>query len=308
MAENEHKALLDQMERELEQTIEPEKQEGLLYHYTDAAALLGIVKYKKIWATHYAHLNDSQELRSGEAIVNDVATELLKEVPAGSPHAWFFEAFLHVHPKHGLRQIADIFVASLSVEGNLLSQWRGYAGGGTGYSIGFSGFKLPPPGERPEANLALELIRCEYDEAAFRQKCRPVLTKIAAGFELYAKTYAHAGERLSHLALTVALRHVAPLVLRFKHPAFKEEKEWRLVAFPLPNGQELVQYRAGKTGIVPYLPIDLADADMPLQLGKIYVGPRQDPDAGVCAARDLLKAHGYDGHALVEHSGIPFRG
>jgi hypothetical protein len=33
----------------------------LLYHYTDATGLLGIVQSRAIWATHIRYLNDAQE-------------------------------------------------------------------------------------------------------------------------------------------------------------------------------------------------------------------------------------------------------
>lgn len=36
-----------------------------LYHYTDAAGLLGILDNNSLYATHVAYLNDSQELAYG---------------------------------------------------------------------------------------------------------------------------------------------------------------------------------------------------------------------------------------------------
>jgi len=46
---------------------------------------------------------------------------------------------------------------------------------------------------------------------------------------------------------------VAPLI---KDPIFKHESEWRLVSLTC---QLLKNYRAGKTGNVPYFPLPIAD-------------------------------------------------
>jgi hypothetical protein len=48
-------------EQESQQTGEPTKPEGLLYHYTDQKGLLGILESKQLWATHYRYLNDTSE-------------------------------------------------------------------------------------------------------------------------------------------------------------------------------------------------------------------------------------------------------
>ncbi|MER0171630.1 MAG: hypothetical protein DU489_13715 [Nitrosomonas sp.] len=34
-----------------------------LFHYTNAKGLMGIIESQSIWATHYAYVNDSEEIR-----------------------------------------------------------------------------------------------------------------------------------------------------------------------------------------------------------------------------------------------------
>jgi hypothetical protein len=62
----------------------------LLYHYTDARGLLGIIESHAIWATHLHYLNDAQEF----AYAADLADQVLKEQRASAepresedPHA-----------------------------------------------------------------------------------------------------------------------------------------------------------------------------------------------------------------------------
>src|SRR6187551_2383731 len=94
-------ALLDQMERELHEPRVDEVPGGPLFHYTDGAGLLGIIRERQIWATHYAHVNDVEELVAGERIVDDVAARLLRETLADSPAEWLLRNFVRLHQAKG---------------------------------------------------------------------------------------------------------------------------------------------------------------------------------------------------------------
>jgi hypothetical protein len=306
-------ALLEQMERELHEPRRDDVAGGLLFHYTEGAGLLGIVRERQIWATHYAHVNDVEELVAGERIVDDVAGRLLRETLADSPAEWLLGNFVRLHQAKGqsLSQVADVYVASFSTQGNHLPQWLGYAAGGTGYSIGLRELHLPK-GEDPETDLTLMLSKCEYDRERFEEVVAQALTEVVTRFEKSVRAHSLGPEVFNALmthAANLALRRVALLVPGFKNAAFADEEEWRLVAMPR-HGREakVVRFRSGRSGIVPYIPIPLSDADKPLDLARIYVGPRQHPDAGRKAVSSFLTANGYDGEGLVVNSGISYRG
>ena len=102
----------------------------VLYHYTSAEGLLGIVQSGEIWSTNVLYLNDSSELSH--------ATEVLRsELDATplqlQPNAGTFSMSIPVY-SHDLA--LDHFVASFCEGSDLLSQWCGY-GTGAGYAIGF---------------------------------------------------------------------------------------------------------------------------------------------------------------------------
>jgi hypothetical protein len=109
----------------------------ILYHYTDANGLLGIVKSRELWATHILHLNDSSEYshavqvaakQTKKGLLSAELTEALKMlVPAST-----------VNPEE-VNETAPClpFVVSLSQNGDQLSQWRAYCPDGNGFSIGF---------------------------------------------------------------------------------------------------------------------------------------------------------------------------
>lgn len=58
-----------------------------LFHYTNAEGLIGIIESQSIWATHYAYLNDSEEIRHFlkhrlPALLRTVGNEHLDELIA----------------------------------------------------------------------------------------------------------------------------------------------------------------------------------------------------------------------------------
>ena len=119
-----------------------------LWHYTDAYGLQGILQGEKLWATNVRFLNDSQEVWHGVNLalgaLSDLANSLTK------PETKRFLTGLSdpekaIIPKF-LRDSLDAFVVCFCENGDLLSQWRAYAGSDSagGYAIGFR-----PPGPFP---------------------------------------------------------------------------------------------------------------------------------------------------------------
>jgi hypothetical protein len=121
-----------------------------LYHYTDQKGFLGILKDKKIWATNFRYLNDFTEL----SYVIDLAFK----------HNHIDE--FNKNEFYNVKNVANIAVCSLSANGDLLSQWRGYCPKG-GYAIGFNFQKIKSLLEKMGSECGernFELIRCIYNE------------------------------------------------------------------------------------------------------------------------------------------------
>jgi hypothetical protein len=88
-----------------------------------------------------------------------------------------------------------------------------------------------------------------------------------------------------------------------KDPAFKEEKEWRLIRFG--EGGSRRQFRTGRLGVVPYIEFAPPDGKM-LPITKVVQGPTADRSSAKRAVEILLKDLGYAG-VEVEVSTIPLR-
>jgi Protein of unknown function (DUF2971) len=305
-------AIVQQLEDDLRKVrYDGDRQEVPLFHYTNASGLLGILEKRQIWATHVSHLNDREELVVGERIALEEIERLASEEQS-APVQTLHREHASIFERAKLSANVDIYVASLTEDGDLLSQWRAYGANGAGYALGFQGLRLPSDADdSPDAELILILLRCEYDLATFRAKVRAVLLEVAETFKRYLDQHgcdAEHVEAFRRVTLPVAVYRVQAMVPRLKDPAFREEREWRLVALcEMEHEKELLRFRAGPHGLQRYLPVDLADSEQAMNLAQVYVGPTQDQSVGVSAARALLRWHGYD-PALVVSSTVPYRG
>lgn len=99
-----------------------------LYHYTDQAGLLGIIKETEFWATKVQYMNDFTEFwravdlaktRIAEGIQNTKAPETAELLKA-------------IIDNIGSILYINIFSVSFCPHPDLLSQWRGYSGLGGG--------------------------------------------------------------------------------------------------------------------------------------------------------------------------------
>lgn len=113
-----------------------------LFHYTNAAGLLGILKGHSFWATDYRFLNDAQEaVYARDIFIEEVEAVENPALQPGHPvhddPAAFAPAFNEF--KESLIQELNspsrpVYVTCFCESGDLLSQWRAY-GAGHGYAI-----------------------------------------------------------------------------------------------------------------------------------------------------------------------------
>lgn len=105
----------------------------LIYHYTNASGLLGILDKGCLWCTHIRYLNDSQEFLHGLTIYRQVLTELADAQSGDRLSVQFARTALFRLGGENMenRLLADAvryFVASFSARNDDLSQWRAYGG------------------------------------------------------------------------------------------------------------------------------------------------------------------------------------
>ncbi len=264
-----------------------------LFHYTTGQGLLGIFEYRSIWATEIRYMNDASEFVYGRDVVLNT-TRAHREGASGRHKQLLERVEKRVLPKAGTTHFVTCFCESH----DLLSQWRAYASS-TGYAIGFRSVSMKDP------RFPLLLRRVVYEEE--RQ-----LTMIAA-------IVAWAGEMLARFPDEPALEQLAVFtsemlhecMVWFKHPTFREENEWRLV-LPARYADlgDALKFRAGKTFVVPYVPLQLrhsaSEPRLPIAVVVLGPVPGDYDDAAVQGIDRLLKRYGYD-DAAIGSSKIPLR-
>jgi len=145
-------ALAEQTMKDLRGTsVFPENPPPRVYHYTTPEGLAGILKTQCLHATDILYMNDASEQAYGDALIQRVISALDKDPFLG----FLTETFRLIR----LREEVATYAACFCVRSDLLSQWRAYASGGTGYVIelDWKAMAGPQPGPGPLAG------KVEYD-------------------------------------------------------------------------------------------------------------------------------------------------
>lgn len=230
-------------------------------------------------------MNDTSEYSYSDKIIEEAA----KDFPTRYPGIEEYEGVWQRNPVNsGLR----VYAASFCQEKDLLSQWRAYAHHSTGYAIEFSWAKL-------RSNFPVNRLgRVEYDEHMQKE----ILDRV-----LISLTDANSGKEAQHATSRIGAGFINALfVIRgfLKSPTFREEKEWRIIAFHgTDTEQELYRPRNGI--LVPYCTLPIGDAD-DCPITKIVIGPGMNPEAAEHSLRRFLDNVGLTSVA-VEASTTPLR-
>jgi len=98
--------------------------------------------------------------------------------------------------------------------------------------------------------------------------------------------------------------HFLKVAAIIKHPAFEEEREWRIVTGLISYNQ--LHCRLGKSMLIPYLPIQFKDSMHQFPVDEIIVGPTSHQYLAANAVNSLLSSTGIKAHS-VRISQIPYR-
>ena len=303
---------------------------AILYHYTAADGLLGMLQSHQIWATNVRFMNDRSELDYGIRLVRRVLEE--DEFVAKLPQ---LDCLGFANMKATIQLMLEDaekktthFAISFCEKENLLSQWRGYGQSGSGFALGFQTDRLsefvaeqrPDSNLRPEESVPVILRRVIYEQHTQENFVRSWIRAIVKSlrFDRRAKTPTQTERPYTQLDMAV-IRLLYECLVCFKHPGFHEEEEWRLIQQGRVGDQDVtkVDFRTRSGRIVSYTPLTFrptANGHPPkgrdpnaLPIVAITYGPTLDPGGSERALRAFLTSRGYDtDHILIRPSGIPF--
>jgi len=220
-----------------------EKLPDVLFHYTNAEGLHGILGSKTLWATGFKFLNDQSEYNYGNLFVQDLLLNRSDEFAKRLAKAW---------PKTGAgwADVIPHYVASTCDTGDLIGQWRGYSSLNDGCAVAFRRLALE---SRQTKESRLHVIPIFYSPDQQRRLVERVLN---VAFEVFAS----AERRTKSKVLDHAIFALHRAILLLKHPSFAGEREWRLILFDVSGSSE--NFRVVQGQIVPYLNIPLAPDDI----------------------------------------------
>jgi hypothetical protein len=264
----------------------------ILYHYTTAGGLFGILQHKSIWATDARFLNDAQEIIYALDDTCEYLEERLSGESIGTPQHAVIGTAIEMLKEPDLP--AAIYLSCFCEDGDLLSQWRGYAAG-QGYAIGFDAQELAAAHafhhNRPQK---VQLIPVTYGLEQERERLRAIISSVDLG----------SSDVRDAVADHFIVQNILPLLASVKHPSFREEQEWRLVCVPDADLAADVQFRPSDFALIPYLNLRFASG----AVREIVVGPGDNADLR-CKGLDEFLGGGRDAyrHPEVKRSSSPFR-
>ena len=333
-------SLMLYLQEEIKQ-MRPDNENNTAFHYTDLSGFISIIQNRELWMSNVSFINDRNEMQDGISICQKMIRDYLN-------------GDLTCNQKNGLEIIwskldkgisggswdsnkFDMFASCFCMEGDLLTQWRGYGENG-GIAIGFDQRQLRQCCRLMASNLYNEEIRngTEPERMLPHNEMTPLLKKviyddtekeiiikIILDLCLESLDYQNDDALLEWVCseFTDIIFRYMPL---FKNSSFFSEQELRYVfsaetsktmriaAAPLRRTQ-IIDFRTRNGLILPFIKFKLLDVNCrplrSLPIKKIVIGPCLHNE-------DLLESVKYflentNNSELIDRvisSDVPFRG
>jgi hypothetical protein len=292
-----------------------EKPSDHLYHYTSIDGVKGILGENSLWASQIHFLNDTQEFKYSISIFEKVLAEFQKELPKKTTWKQAIEtstpsisdpndvlAILYGGIKNiflnPILQKPPICVFSLSKDGDLLSQWRGYCPPGGGYSIGFRLDSLT----QFSRTHKLYLEPCIYDRTKQEAIIKEAITKVR---DTTLKKWTGPKIEISEFISEQVSRFFidfSTMASALKHPSFHQEEEWRIILglTPIRN----IEFRVRKSMMLPYFSISFKNCE-PFLIDEIIIGPAPEQSLAESSLRQFILQKKFN--ISIKTSTIPYR-
>lgn len=195
------------------------------YYYCSLNTFLNIIKNKQIYLSDPLKMNDNAEIkwyldRLKNELVNvnnpNYQKSIFNMMKMCSQLDFTFEELVEVLNSKGQN---SVYISCFSKEPDILSQWRAYAEDGRGVSIGFNLDKL----DNADNLLVKEVI---YTNDVVYNGSESDIEHVADTINTVINENKIAGREEK---IEVFLHELIPGLVKYKNPAFNEEKEIRLI-------------------------------------------------------------------------------
>lgn len=277
--------------------VKPSHVPPVLYHYTDAAGLHGMLTTGKVWLTDYRFLNDKTEIIHTYNVTKKVITEKLNDAPDSALTSFYAQILSMLERESEYPSL----VFSLSEDRDDLSQWRGYARDGRGFTIGFDGVALQ---RASSGSGGYQFSKVEYDDAKQIDGLRRALSDMEDQLKKEVSDAATDTDKLAFEAARCFHWIVDNRGTVNKHSSFKSEREWRILEYTGKSGL-ITNVRASGDRLIPYCELCLLPNEKQLPIKEIGIGPSMDGNIDAQAVKILCKKTGYD--PTIYFANAPYR-
>jgi Protein of unknown function (DUF2971) len=289
-----------------------------LFHYTGAHGVRGILNSDSIWASGAQHMNDWMEVVYGYNMMMSTLRELVGEGKLPERSQTIFKELLRVMQQPD-SPFVDAYFAAFCEKGNLLSQWRAYAGT-QGFAIEVDPLvlegELTLGTKAPARNLRLTKI--EYDPKRQKQNFLGQIEELTETIEKQHVPRGWRAERFLNTLVEFVRVVLSSWAATVKHPGFEEEQEWRVIFQPLITAEE--KYSSTQEFVVrvedytlithvEFIPSDVlphGKRGPKLPIKSITCGPNVSIRSTMRALEILLRNNGYE-KVEIKKSEIPAR-
>lgn len=283
---------------------------SIVWHYTDANGLLGILSTNALFASSTTALNDSQELTYGEDVIRRAWEGFKQTEQVPEPCRQFVDKVLE---SALFDSSISAYALSASLDGDSLNQWQHY-GTSAGFAVGLQSAERLTGGRRLVAGsssgaayyeklMTLGWNRVLYDpteQLELAARFFPLIMNGTPGSPVtwqeteYLSAWPEAAEKER-----VLLRSLACF---FKNPAFAAEKEARYIT-EISASMGGPEFRVSGGRLVPFARLQHPAKRLPIV--EVVIGPTADGQAHA-HVQALLTAMGYPDTSL-RPSAVPLR-
>ncbi|WP_428825755.1 DUF2971 domain-containing protein [Azonexus sp. IMCC34842] len=273
-----------------------------LYHYCTVQTLLAILNGKTVWLSDASKMNDSHEVVWADRLLEQVLRERHASMSDEDRNQFALGYNLN-RPQP--------FIFCLSTEPDILSQWRAYAGDGMGVAIGFKSDIFPRQNHLPSTNIVPQMNTALWEVTYDIEEQRRIVDTLFGRACSSPDICVAEGGRPDYQLLGCYMAGISPML---KNPAFREEKEWRLIHTPRlmtdANNKHTAMGTTYKIGqrvsnhqIITHFefPLPATPTDV---ISEIWLGPR-----ALVSAQDveLTLALNEIGPVAIRHSSATYR-
>ena len=255
----------------------------LLYHYTTAKGLLGILESKTIWMTNYNFLNDQTEYKHGFESVRKKAIEKCKSIQEGELSKITYSSLIHYLADY-LNGKKELYLCCFSDFRDSIDQWRGYTDQNGSFALGFDFTDLYQKFDKinygPRKIIYNDDIKNEIYDALFNQ------------IDTYLSDAKYRNKYVASALAVKALGCMEFIFPSFKNESFQNEHEWRIWTYREDDQDRDVLFQNRGNEIFSYK--ELKIPDIRKRLKEIIIGPYSINSASEISLKLLKEKENYD--------------